>query len=162
MLSFEEARSRVLAEVVAVGRERVPMQAAVGRVLAEPIVARGPFPPFSASAMDGYAVDIGSFEGDGPWTLEVLGESRMGALPPPFRSGTACRIFTGAGMPEGASLVVMQEDVVRDGALATFAKRPPAGAHVRRAGEDLREGDLALDRGTRLGPFHIALAASLD
>jgi molybdopterin molybdotransferase len=56
----------------------------------------------------------------------------------------------------------MQEDVARDGDHVTFRAAPPAGAHVRHAGEDLKEGELALDRGTRLGAFQLALAASLD
>ncbi len=80
MISFDEARRIVLAGVEPVGHERVPLERAVGRVLAKPIVARGPFPAFSASAMDGYAIARSSFAGSGPWTLPVVGESRMGAL----------------------------------------------------------------------------------
>jgi len=162
MLSFDEALRRVLSNVVRVGSERVSLPEALGRVLARPILARAPFPSFSASAMDGYAVAASWFEGSGPWTLEVVGESRMGALPAPLRARAACRIFTGAALPTGADAVVMQEDVTRDGDHVTFATAPPAGAHVRHAGEDLKQGDLALDRGTRLGAFHLALAASLD
>jgi len=162
MLSFEEARSRVLADVGVLGNERVPLSEALGRVLSRKVVARGPFPPFSASAMDGYAVAARSFSGAGPLTLEVVGESKMGALPPSLVPDTACRIFTGAGLPEGADTVVMQEDVSRDGDRVTFAHAPRPGAHIRFAGEDLRAGDSALEAGTRLHAFHLALAASLD
>ncbi len=162
MISFDEARRIVLAGVEPVGHERVPLERAVGRVLAKPIVARGPFPAFSASAMDGYAIARSSFAGSGPWTLPVVGESRMGALPPELAAGSACRIFTGAALPPGADAVVMQEDVVRDGDRATFDKAPRAAAHVRFAGEDLKEGAVAITPGTRLGAFHLALAASLD
>jgi molybdopterin molybdotransferase len=162
MISFDEARRIVLADVETVGEERVVLERAVGRVLARAVVARGPFPPFSASAMDGYAVARASFEGGGPWTLPVVGESRMGSIPPELAAGSACRIFTGAGVPKGADAVVMQEDVVRAGDRATFERAPRAGAHIRVAGEDLKEGDVAVTPGTRLGAFHLALAASLD
>jgi molybdopterin molybdotransferase len=162
MLSFEEARDLVLHDVPSVGMERVNLRDAAGRVLARPVVARGPFPPFAASAMDGYAVAVSSFSGEGPWTLAVAGESRVGREPSPLAQGAACRIFTGAPLPPGADTVVMQEDVTRAGERAVFHGAPDRGAHIRRAGEDLAAGDVALDRGTRLGPFQLALAASLD
>jgi len=162
MLSFEEARSTVLTDVPLVGNERVNLRDAAGRVLAKPVVARGPFPPFAASAMDGYAVASGSFAGDGPWTLEVTAESRVGRMPAALANGTACRIFTGAPVPEGADSVVMQEDVVREGARAVFKIAPTRGSHVRDVGEDVTQGAVALKAGTRLGAFQLALAASLD
>ena len=162
MLSFEEARSKVLSDVPLVGAERVNLRDAAGRVLAKPIVARAPFPPFAASAMDGYAVAITSFVGEGPWSLEVSAESRMGQLPAPLVRGTACRIFTGAPVPAGADTVVMQEDVTRDGARAVFRGAPDRAAHIRQAGEDLAAGAIALEAGVRLGAFQLALAASLD
>ena len=162
MMSFQQARELVLSGVTALGAERVALRQALGRVLARAVVARGPFPAFSASAMDGYAVQTSAFRGDAPFRLELIGESRMGALPPPLVPGTTCRIFTGAALPDGADTVVMQEDVTREGDRITFHKVPERGAHVRRAGEDLKEGDLAIEVGTRLGPFHLALAASLD
>jgi molybdopterin molybdotransferase len=162
MLSFEEARDLVLRDVPSVGIERVNLRDAAGRVLARPVVARGPFPPFAASAMDGYAVAVSSFDAKGPWTLAVSGESRVGREPSPLVIGTACRIFTGAPVPAGADTVVMQEDITRDGQRAIFERAPDHGAHIRRAGEDIGAGDVALDRGTRLGPFQLALAASLD
>jgi molybdopterin molybdotransferase len=162
MISFDEARRLVLAHVVPLTEERVALYDGLGRVLARAVSARGPFPPFSASAMDGYAVSTSLFEGSGPWTMDVASESRMGRLPEPLATGKACRIFTGAAMPGGADAVVMQEDVARDGSRATFAKAPRPGAHVRNAGEDLMQGDVAIEAGTRLGAFHLALAASLD
>jgi molybdopterin molybdotransferase len=162
MLSFEEARRTVLSDVPLVGTERVSLRDAAGRVLAKAIVARGPFPPFAASAMDGYAVAVASFSGDGPWTLDVAGESRVGREPAPLTSGTACRIFTGAPVPRGADTVVMQEDVVREGQRAVFKSAPTRGAHIRQAGEDLAAHAAALEPGARLGAFQLALAASLD
>jgi molybdopterin molybdotransferase len=162
MISFEEARRVVLSNVDRVAEERVGLEQALGRVLARAVVARGPFPPFSASAMDGYAMAAGAWQGNGPWTAEVVGESRMGSLPTPLVAGTVCRIFTGAAVPEGADAVVMQENIARDGNRVTFSVAPRVGAHIRVAGEDLKEGDVALEPSTRLGAFHLALAASLD
>src|SRR5436190_24263593 len=127
MLSFDEALRLVLSNAVRLASERVSLASALGRVLAQPVVARAPFPAFSASAMDGYAVATTSFAGAGPWTLAVVGESRMGALPDPLRARTACRIFTGAALPAGADAVVMQEDVRRDGDQVPFATGPPGG-----------------------------------
>jgi molybdopterin molybdotransferase len=162
MLSFEEAQTIVLSDVPSVGSERVNLRDAAGRVLAKRVVARGPFPPFDASAMDGYAVATSSFAGPGPWTLAVKGESRVGREPPSLAAESACRIFTGAPVPPGADAVVMQEDVARDGDRASFRVAPLRGAHIRRAGEDLGAGDVGLEVGTRLGAFQLALAASLD
>ena len=162
MLSFEEARDRVLGEVPSVGTERVNLRDAAGRVLAKQVAARGPFPPFAASAMDGYAVAVTSFTGQGPWTLDVTGESRVGREPAPLASGTASRIYTGAPVPAGANTVVMQEDVTRDGERVVFKIAPDRGAHIRQTGEDLAAGAVALESGVRLGAFQLALAASLD
>jgi molybdopterin molybdotransferase len=162
MISFDEARSRLLSDVAVLPPERVPLAQAAGRVLAEDLRARSPLPPFDASAMDGYAVALSAFEGDGPWTLPVVGESRTGAPSPSLVPGTTCRIFTGAPMPPGADAVVMQEVVSREGGAATFRARPRPREHVRSAGEDLAEGSLGLARGTRLGAPQLSLAAMLD
>jgi len=142
--------------------ERVELGLGVGRVLAEDLMARAPLPGFDYSAMDGYAVARSSFTGAGPWLLPVLGESRAGALAAPLLAGSACRIFTGAPIPEAADAVVMQEEVTREGEHARFAVAPVLGAHIRRRGEDLAEGALALAKGTRLTPFQIGLAAAVD
>lgn len=162
MLDFDEALERVLVGVRPLGTERVTLGEAAGRVLAEPLTAAEPLPAFDYSAMDGYAVATQDFAGDGPWTLPVRGESRTGHPPPGLEQGSACRIFTGAALPLGADAVVMQENVQREGDSARFAAAPPAGQHVRRAGEDLERGAEALARGTRLGPGQLGLAAALD
>jgi molybdopterin molybdotransferase len=162
MLSFDEARRRILERPRLVGLERVPLADAHGRVLADALVAREPLPRFDHSAMDGYAVCVADLAGDGPWRLRVVGESAAGADTPMFERGTACRIFTGAPLPEGTDAVVMQEHAPREGDAVRLEKRPAPGAHVRRAGEDLPRGDVALAAGTRLGPAQLALAAMLD
>lgn len=162
MLSFDEARERILRDLEPLGSERVRLDLALGRVLAETLTATAPMPAFDYSAMDGYAVSAAALEGDGPWALPVIGESRTGGVPPTLTAGSACRIFTGAQLPAGADAVVMQEDVERDGDRAKLGARPKPGSHVRRAGEDLAVGQVALALGTRLGPAQVGLAAALD
>jgi molybdopterin molybdotransferase len=164
MISFEEGQRRFLAVGAAslVGAERVGLATACGRVLAEDVASARDQPAWDHSAMDGYAVATSSFAGEGPWTLPVMGESKTGAMPDPLARGAACRIFTGAPIPGGADAVVMQEHVRRDGDFATFDARPRAGAHVRRRGEDLARGAVAIARGTRLRAAHLGLAATCD
>ncbi len=163
MLTFEEARARILTGAARLGQESIPLGEAAGRVLAERIVATHPLPPFDHSAMDGYAVRLADLLGGGPFELRVgADESRAGRAAPTLAPGEACRIFTGAALPQGADAVVMQEDVARDGDRVTLMSRPRPGAHVRAAGEDLRPGQEALAEGTRLLPGHLSLAASLD
>ncbi|MBE7478579.1 MAG: molybdopterin molybdotransferase MoeA [Polyangiaceae bacterium] len=162
MLSFDEARERILRDVEPLGTERALLADALGRVLAEALTAAQPMPAFDYSAMDGYAVRSADLSGAGPWSLPVAGESRTGATPPELAAGAACRIFTGAALPLGADAVVMQEDVERDGEQARFESRPAVGSHVRKRGEDLDVGGLGLAAGTRLGPAQIGLAAAMD
>ena len=161
MLTFDEARARLLTDVVRVGVERVPLRDAAGRVISRAIVARDPLPRFDNSAMDGYAIAVADLEGPGPWTLAVTGESAAGAPAPQLAPNSACRIFTGAPLPARADAVVMQEHVEREASAIRFESRPRVGAHIRRAGEDMRVGESALKPGTRLGPGHLALAAML-
>ena len=164
MIPFGEAEQRflTLGAEACLGAERVAVDSAAGRVLAEDVLSPADVPAFDYSAMDGYAVAFASFDGDGPWTLPVLGESRTGAMPDDLLPGCACRIFTGAAIPRGADAVVMQERVTRTADHATFDAKPKAGAHVRRRGEDLARGAVALARGTRLGPAHVSLLATCD
>jgi molybdopterin molybdotransferase len=167
MISFDEAERRFLALGAEIGvdawsAERVAVDAAAGRVLAEDVCAPFDLPSFDYSAMDGYAVATASFGGGGPWTLPVLGESRTGGVLEPLVRGCACRIFTGAPVPAGADAVVMQERVTRTGDQATFDAKPKAGAHIRRRGEDLASGAVALAKGTRLRAAHVGLAATCD
>lgn len=162
MLPFDDALRRILQSAPALSSERVSLELGVGRVLAEDLIAGMPLPGFDYSAMDGYAVAASTFGGTGPWALPVRGESRAGALAPELTPHSACRIFTGAPIPVGADTVVMQENVVREGDVAHFAEAPKPGAHIRRRGEDLAQGAVAISRGTRLTAFRIGLAAAVD
>jgi len=162
MLPFDEAQRRLLSSVSPVGAERVPIDEACGRVLAEDVIADSPMPAFDHSSMDGYALASADLAGEGPWELPVTGESAAGGDLPTLAPRSACRIFTGARLPEGADCVVMQERVERKGDVITLRAPVRAGNHVRARGADLAAGAAALRRGTRLLPGHVALAASLD
>src|SRR6478736_4195833 len=104
MLPFADALQRIVDSAAILGSERIELGLGVGRVLAEDLMARSPLPGFDYSAMDGYAVARSAFEGAGPWSLPVRGESRAGSLATPLAVGSACRIFTGAPVPERAEL----------------------------------------------------------
>ncbi len=113
MISVEEAQDAILPHIPRLGRERVHIMAALGRVLAEDVVAPRPIPPWANSAMDGYAVraaDLVAVSGENPATLRVVAELQAGfessrAVGP----GEVIRIMTGAPIPEGADAVVMVE-----------------------------------------------------
>ena len=161
MLDFDTALSLVLDGVTPAARERVPLLEALGRVLAEPLVAKRPLPEFDYSAMDGYAVSSSEVPASGG-VLPIQGVSAAGSAPGRLEPGTAARIFTGGPVPEGADAIVLQEDVVSDGQNARFHERPEPGTHVRKRGEDLAEGQRALPAGVRLNPLQLGLAAALD
>lgn len=162
MLPFEEARARILEGVQLLGTERVSLRHAAGRVLAEDVRAREPLPRFDYSAMDGYALCAASASGAGPWSLPLRGESRAGAPLERLESGSACRIFTGAALPAGADAVLASEDAQERGGHVEFSWQVKADQHVRRRGDDLAEGELALEAGMLLGAYHVGVAAGVD
>jgi molybdopterin molybdotransferase len=162
MLTFDEARARLLSDVRRVSSERVPLGESAGRVLMDDLVARDPLPPFDHSAMDGYAVSTADLKEQGPWKLAVIGESRAGREAPTLAPGSACRIFTGSPIPDRADAVIMQENATREGDGLRFDSRPTAGQHIRRAGEDLARDSIAIAVGARLTPGALALAGMLD
>jgi molybdopterin molybdotransferase len=163
MMSVDEAVAIIAARVTAVQDiETVDLRNADGRVLAAGISAPLPLPPFTNSAVDGYAVRSGDLSDKAEQTFPIAGRIQAGApAPGPIKPGHAMRIFTGAPMPEGADTVFMQEDVRIDAAgnvvLPTGLK---PGANVRPAGEDIAAGAPALPAGQRLRPQDVALAAA--
>jgi molybdopterin molybdotransferase len=162
MLGFDEARARLLAGLTPLPSERISVETALGRVLAEPLVATSAVPPFAYSAMDGYALATSDQGATAPFRLAVKGESRTGRPSTPLERGTACVISTGAEVPDGADAVVPRELVERDGDVIVVRELARAGQHIRRAGEDLAAGAVALTPGHRLTPSSLGLAASLD
>jgi molybdopterin molybdotransferase len=157
--SFAEARQIILDAVPRLGPEVVPLLDAVGRVLAEDVVAPVDLPRWDNSAMDGFAIRSG--DALLPGGLRVEGFLPAGAAPlPGLAPGTAVRILTGAPVPPGADAIVpLEEAEERDGAVRALRPVRP-GAHVRRRGEDLRAGDTALTAGTILGPAEISALAT--
>jgi molybdopterin molybdotransferase len=153
-LAFLLEAAEPLAEV-----ERLTLDRALGRVLAEPVVSPINVPPWDNSAMDGYAVNSTDLQDD--MRLPVSQRIPAGTAGQTLVAGTAARIFTGAPIPPGADTVVIQEDCESIDDQVCIVKAPPAGANIRAAGEDIRAGDEILARGMRLGPQHLGLAASV-
>jgi molybdopterin molybdotransferase len=166
VLSFEGARRTVEQHASGLrprGRELLPLLAAEGRVLAEPIHADRDFPPFPRATRDGYAVRSRDIQA-APTALEVVGEIRAGdALPElrPLEAGKAAAIMTGAAVPEGADAVVMLEYSSRAANRVTLERAVSAGENVVPAGAEARRGDQLLSPGTVLDAAAIALAASV-
>ena len=158
-LTVEEARSRMLAGVSRLGSETVALEGTLGRVLAAPVMAERDQPPFAASAMDGWAIRRADLTPGA--RFRVAGESAAGkAYGGIVASGEAVRIFTGAPVPAGADLVVIQEESHRDSDAVRFDCDDDAKAHIRPAGGDFRAGDGLLDQGSRLDPWRLSLAAA--
>jgi molybdopterin molybdotransferase len=166
LISVDDARATVLARVgAALPAEPVPLEGALGRVLAEAAVAPEDVPALDNSAMDGFAVRAADTREAGlgsPVSLRVAEESRAGA--PAERSvqaGEAFRISTGGVLPDGADAVVRLEEAgERDGAIE-FEVAVAPGRDVRRAGDDIRSGEEVLGPGTLLGPAELGVLASI-
>jgi len=162
MMSVDEAVSVIAARVTAVQDiETVSLTAADGRILAKEISAPLPLPPFTNSAVDGYAVRGGDLAQLEEQAFPVAGRVQAGAAAQgPVEPGHAVRIFTGAPMPQGADTVFMQEDVRLDQGRVVLPAGLKPGANVRMAGEDIPAGHSALAAGQRLRPQDVALAAA--
>lgn len=159
MLTYEQAVRMVLETVKPLPPVESALPEALGRVLAEPPVARWDLPPADNSAMDGYAFTFaGQREGD---ELPVAGFVPAGspfseAVPP----GMAVKIMTGAPLPQGCDTVVPVEEAVAEGASVRLARTPRKGSHVRRRGEELRCGETLLEAGTPLRSGEMGLLAA--
>lgn len=158
-------RERVLSDLTPLEPAEVGLSDVLGLVLAEDILTQEQLPPFSNSAMDGYAVVAGDLaDGDAqrPVRLRVIGEVAAGSgLLPRVESGTATRIMTGAPVPPGADAVVPVEVTREADREVTIFRSFPVGANIRPSGEDVPSGQLVLRSGRRLRPGDIALLAAL-
>jgi molybdopterin molybdotransferase len=144
------------------GRETVTLREAMGRVLAQDIIAPVNVPPFDNSAVDGFAVRGDDLDASAEKRLTVVDRIAAGhAATQAVKAGEAIRIFTGAPMPVAADTVFMQEDCRVDGDTVIVPPGLQRGANRRLAGEDMRAGALALPAGRRLAVQHVALAAAL-
>ncbi len=165
--SVEEARSAVLAAVRGpLPAEPVPTEAALGRVLAEPVRAAVDLPPWDNSAMDGYAVrasDIAAAEPKRPAVLRVVGDAPAGQVATAaVEPGTAVRIATGAPVPAGADAVVPVEEtraIADDGSMVAILRAVPVGSSIRPRASDVAAGQVVLGAGLVVTPAAVALAA---
>jgi molybdopterin molybdotransferase len=162
LLSLETAHERI-AEAFGcrAGVETVTLREAVGRVLAMDIPAPIDLPPFTNSAVDGYALRHVDLRSDGPTLLPLRGKTFAGHLPQALPPGAAARVFTGAMLPEGADTVQMQEDCEERGDSVLIRPGIARGANRRLAGEDVPRGARALEQGRRLMPPEVGLLAAL-
>ncbi|MBI4206132.1 MAG: molybdopterin molybdotransferase MoeA [Betaproteobacteria bacterium] len=162
-MAVDKARdliSRFLAPVTTT--ERLHVRAALGRVLAEDVISPLDVPAHDNSAMDGYAVRFSDLKADAATTLPIAGTAYAGA---PFngivKPGECVRIMTGGVVPPGADTIVMQEHAQAKDGQVTIGTGHRKGQNLRRAGEDLAVGQVALKRGMALRPAEIGLIASL-
>ncbi len=162
LMAVEVALERLLEMAAAtpiVQRERLPLAAAQGRVLAEDLVSTLDLPPWPNSAMDGYALRLADWDAE---PLVVSQRIFAGQAPQPLAFGTCARIFTGAPVPPGADCVQMQENaVVESDQRVRFTEPMVSGQNIRPQGQEATVGEQVLPAGTRLGPIELGLAASL-
>lgn len=156
LLTVAQALEQILTASEPLSPRELPLLEALGRRLAQPLLAPEALPAFASSAMDGYALGVPQGE---DW--EVVDSLAAGQVPKrPLAPGQAARIFTGALLPQGCWSVVAQEDCqVRDTQLAWTDAR--AGLHMRPAGEQCRVGERMLEAGQILRSSHLGLAAML-
>ena len=163
MLTAQQALDHLLSNAKAVGEsEAVTMQAALGRVLAENVNSLVDVPPLDNTSMDGFAVRTADTQSPGS-ILKIAQRIPAGSMGTQLEPGTAARIFTGAPVPPGADAVVMQEDcAIPDGSSDQVQVNiaPTSGQWIRRRGEDLTAGKVALTAGTFLRPQELGVAAS--
>lgn len=143
-MEFDTARALLCARTEPVGTERVPLETAYGRVLAEPLCAAENVPAFDRSPYDGYALrsaDIAAAGRENPVTLRIVEEIAAGAVSHlPVTEGTCVKILTGAPIPPGADCVEMYEKTEFTAETATFFAPRCAGENIIRTGEDVRAG----------------------
>ena len=165
MITYAEALRLLLSEAKPIEEtETIPLMYSTGRVLAEDVASPIDVPGWDNSQMDGYALraaDVASASADAPVRLPVAERIAAGKVGGPLPAGACARIFTGAPLPEGADVVVPQEDVTREGDIVVFTKAPKVGAWVRRQGSDVAAGSVILHAGDRLTPGAIGMTASI-
>ena len=161
LISVAEAQERLRGFSRAVaGTETAPLQGCLGRVLASNVVSGLDVPPADNSAMDGYALRRGDWQGP-DHALVISQRIAAGSPPEALQPGTAARIFTGAEIPAGADIVVMQERCRTDGQGVRIEAVGETGANIRPRGQDVSRGATVLEAGHRLRAQDLGLIASL-
>ncbi len=164
MISVREHRDEVLSQVRRNPEVQLPLDRAVGLVTTQDIVSAVDLPRFDNSAMDGYAVvasEVAEASAERPLSIKVNGDIPAGDTEQHVHvAGRAWRIMTGAPMPEGADAIVPVEDTDDRPRETLIFKAPKENAHIRRAGGDVRAGDVIVTAGTTIGPSEVAAIAS--
>ena len=173
MIPIEEALEKILSYVDVLQAEQKPILDSMGQVLCEDVYSDISVPPLDNSAMDGYAVQSASTAGASestPAILKVIGEVAAGAISDKVvKPGTAIRIMTGAPIPSGADTVVQFENTDEETRRSSGKSLDEIGVlyetsvdlNIRRAGEDIKKGDLVLKQGIVIRPQEVGLLASL-
>jgi len=161
MISVEEARDRILADLRPTPAEVVALADVWNRVTAADVIARLTQPPSDVSAMDGYA--LRAADGTLGARLTVIGAAPAGH---PFAGsvgpGEIVRLFTGSVVPDGADAILLQEDATRDGDAVTINEAVTQGRHIRRAGQDFARGETVIPGGRRITARDVGLAAAAN
>lgn len=165
LLSLDETLSQLLEHAAQIAQTAetttLPLNQALGKVLAQDLRSSIQVPPLDNSAMDGYAFNSDDLTNTQQTTLQVSQRIPAGSIGTPLKKGTAARIFTGAPIPEGADTVVMQEVCQRNGDSITITDSFSPGENIRKAGEDIKKGEVILTAGTKIRPQELGLAASV-
>ena len=163
LMPVDEALRRVLATAATpLETEMIALAQARGRTLSQDLSAIRTQPPSAVSAMDGYALRAADSV-QTPASLRLVGESAAGrGFAGLVGPGEAARIFTGAPVPAGADVVIMQENARAAGGYVVILQGERAGRNIRAAGLDFRAGEVLLRQGTRLGARHLGLAAAMN
>ena len=165
MIAYESALKKILSKAKPLPAESVPLTKSLGRILAEDLKAKEPIPPFQKATMDGYAVrsqDLVFPVGADAVELLVIEDLPAGKISKTeLKPGKAIRIMTGAVLPKGADAVVMVEDTEKHGKKVLIRRRVRPGENIGQAGEDVKKGELILEKGQRIGPAEMGMLASL-
>lgn len=165
MVSVDEALEKILSFIKPLGAEKVSILDSLGRVIAEDIYANRDIPPLDNSAMDGYAVrweDVKTASEDHPVRLEVIEDLPAGFISKKtLQKGQAIRIMTGAPIPNGADHVVPVEDTRKEGQSVYILKVVSKEKNIRKAGEDVKKGELILSKGDLIRPPEVGMIASV-
>jgi molybdopterin molybdotransferase len=165
LIYYDEALSLLKGTSPGCPEERVPVESSLGRVCSADVGSPMDSPPFDRAAMDGFAVrsaDTFTASDGSPLRLHIVGSLDAGATPSvAVNEGEAMRIMTGAPLPEGADAVIMAEHVTVEGDDVVVSSKAAPHLNVSRAGEDMTQGGTVVCRGTRIGPQHVSLLASV-
>ncbi|MGB9628638.1 MAG: gephyrin-like molybdotransferase Glp [Thermodesulfobacteriota bacterium] len=165
MVSVDEALEKILSFIKPLGAEKVSILDALGRVIAEDIYANRDIPPLDNSAMDGFAVrweDVKTASKDQPVLLEVIEDLPAGFISKKtLQKGQAIRIMTGAPIPKGADHVIPVEDTKEEGKFVYILEVISKDKNIRKAGEDVKKGELIVSKGDLIRPPEVGMIASV-